>query len=32
MPCCELLMMYYCEAIWGTDVKGAIQIEVGILF
>lgn len=31
-PHCEILMMYYTEAIWGTDVKGAIQIEVGICF
>lgn len=30
MPCCEILMMYFCEAIWGTDVKGAIQTEVRI--
>lgn len=31
-PRCEILMMYYAEAIRGTDVKGAIQIEVGICF
>lgn len=25
-------MIYYCEAIWVTGVKGAIQIEVRICF